>query len=328
MTRIFFVFIVFLPFLVVSEVKSDEENNVKPDEKNSEHKNDSDITNGKKESEYPCPKPENEKLKNENDCKEAIKTYQEILEKTNSQLSLWYTPYNLILAIMAIFVTILIYWQNTVNKMLMKESLRKHENTLNKLIAEKESRMKILDASMENEINKYNNELALSSDANKKEIIKEIVDNLKTRKMIFEIQENARKHSGNKNVDFQENCEIDETTIFNSLILLDKTDQRFTIFLKIVGNDNKKYWLGFGNRSDIKEEKIWTSPGGSEFDILRNYNSEVVDIKENIWNQFKRGFPAIDPVEIIGIRFRGSDENKNEITFSYKIVQPENDSNK
>ena len=56
-------------------------------------------------------------------------------------------------------------------------------------------------------------------------------------------------------------------------------------------------------------------------DIGGSTNTELVIMNENIFKYFNLGFSELrtEPIEVVCIRLRASDENKSEITFSYRI---------
>lgn len=270
---------------------------------------------------------------------DSIKTYQEILEKTNSQLSMWTNPYGIFVAVLGALIACLgvlfticsiifgyiLYKQSKESQERIENVIKDSQGKIDKSLDDHKKKLKGIEKEnkeyLSNLVNGFDGLILEYKDKLKNIEDKSFINKMESFKDFFETKKNTYRHSGRDPVDISDDNTISKNTAFSSKILLDAPDQRFTIFMKILGSDNKKYWLGFGGRVINENEKTWLSPSGLEFDILRNYNSEIVDINENIFDQFKRGFPQIEPVKIIGIRFRGSDENKNEITFSYKISQ-------
>lgn len=77
--------------------------------------------------------------------------YQEILEKTNQQLSLWWNPFGLMIAGLGVLFTILtiiaaaiIFFQGRAAKQLLNNSIERHTKILNEYIDQKNKEMKSL----------------------------------------------------------------------------------------------------------------------------------------------------------------------------------------
>jgi gas vesicle protein len=106
-----------------------------------------------------------------------VKYYQEILEKTNAQLSLWWNPYGVLIGLLGVLFTILtiiaavvIYRQSKEYKELINESLSKHETVLGQLITERNQQLKNIETNLSNTITDYKEKLKSATDDNKKEI--------------------------------------------------------------------------------------------------------------------------------------------------------------
>jgi hypothetical protein len=128
---------------------------------------------------------------------------------------------------------------------------------------------------------------------------------------------NEYKHSGWQHKDINEQHRITDTTAFSSKIILSKIGQSFVIYMHIKTNDNKNLWLGFAGNNG--ESKPYKTPG--EYTRNNDVQTREVYYNINIYSLFKEGFPELNsrPVELIGIRLRGSDKDKEEIIFSYEI---------
>ncbi|MGZ3867083.1 MAG: hypothetical protein ACXVNM_12295 [Bacteroidia bacterium] len=111
----------------------------------------------------------------------TVKLYQEILEKTNSQLSLWWNPYGVLITvlgvlfgILTIIAAVVIYRQSKEYKELINDSLTKHETVLSQLITERNQQLKNIETSLNNTITDYKEKLKTATEENKKEINKMI----------------------------------------------------------------------------------------------------------------------------------------------------------
>lgn len=90
---------------------------------------------------------------------ETLLAYQEVLEKTNQQLSLWWNPYGVMVAGLGVLFTILtiiaaaiIFFQGRAAKQLLNNSIERHSKILNEYIDQKNKEMKSL-------IDKYSEEI-------------------------------------------------------------------------------------------------------------------------------------------------------------------------
>ncbi len=118
----------------------------------------------------------------------VVKNYQQILEKTNSQLSLWWNPYGLLISVLGILFTILtiisaviIYRQSKDHKEMLKESITKYESILNQLIEEKNKQLKTVEIDLTNLISEYKKKLETAGEESKKEI-NEVISKLEKQK--------------------------------------------------------------------------------------------------------------------------------------------------
>lgn len=107
----------------------------------------------------------------------TIKFYQDILEKTNSQLSLWWNPYGLIIGLLGVLFTVLtiiaaflIYRQSKEHKELIQESILKYKTVIDTMIEERSRQLKNLEKNLEISITEYKTKLATEN--NKQEIQK------------------------------------------------------------------------------------------------------------------------------------------------------------
>ncbi|GAH54859.1 unnamed protein product, partial [marine sediment metagenome] len=120
---------------------------------------------------------------------ETVKTYQQILEKTNKQLNLWWNPYVLIIGILGVFFTvmailaaIIIFRQSKESKQLIENSMAKHKIALDNLISEKQKQFKLYETNFDNLILEYNEKMKSA----KPELINELtefISNLKTKQI-------------------------------------------------------------------------------------------------------------------------------------------------
>lgn len=251
-----------------------------------------------------------------------IKDYEQILEKTNSQLSLWWNPYGLFVAILGILFAILaiiaafvIYRQSREYKELINKSLEEHKAALDKLITEKNNQLENDKMRLDSLIMEYKEKLKTAGDENKKEL-KEFISKLEEQKEFIDTRIHTYKHSGYEPKDILENYPINQNTIFNTRITLNYPNQPFVIYFRVIAANNKKFWLGFAGGTESKPFK-----SNDEYTPQQIYSSKEVVINENIVSFFKQGFPTLDtnPVQIDCIRLRASNDLK-EITFSYKII--------
>lgn len=128
----------------------------------------------------------------------TAKHYQEILEKTNGQLSLWWNPYGVFVGFLGILFTILtiiaavvIYRQSKEYRELIKESLTKHETVLGQLITEKNQQLKNIETHLNNLITEYKEKLINTREENKKEI-NDLISKLEIQKESIDTQIHAK----------------------------------------------------------------------------------------------------------------------------------------
>jgi len=127
----------------------------------------------------------------------TVKSYQDILEKTNSQLSLWWNPYGVLIGLLGVLFTVLtiiaaviIYRQSREHKELIKESITKHETVLGQMITERNQQLKNIETNLNNTINEYKEKLKTATEENKKEI-NELIQTLETQKESIDTQIHA-----------------------------------------------------------------------------------------------------------------------------------------
>lgn len=132
---------------------------------------------------------------------QTVKNYQQILEKTNEQLSLWSNPYGLfvgmlgvLFATLAIIAVFVLYRQSKEYKDLINKSLQEHKLTLDKLIEEKNNQLEIYNASLDKSIMEYKEQLKTVSEDNQKQI-KEFISKLEEQKEYIEMRVNTYKES-------------------------------------------------------------------------------------------------------------------------------------
>ncbi|MCX6318257.1 MAG: hypothetical protein NTW29_13275 [Bacteroidetes bacterium] len=252
----------------------------------------------------------------------VLSNYQQILEKTNSQLGMWSNPYGILIGCLGVMITLLgigvafvIYKQGKDARDLIKESLNKHEVELDKLINEKNNYFKNFEISLNKSIQEYQERLSRSQNLENKEQILEFISKLEEQKDIMDLK--IHTHSGYSPQDIAENYIISESTLFYTKINLSNPNQSFIIYLRIVASDGKKYWLGFGG--NIKD-----TPGKTKYEYTSHsiYPTKNPMIQEKVLETFRLGFPELNcyPIRIDNIRLRGSDTDLGQITFSYKIT--------
>lgn len=250
--------------------------------------------------------------------------YQQILEKTNSQLSLWWNPYGVFIAMLGVLFTVLaivaafvIYRQSKEYRDLIKNSLEEHKIALDKLINEKNNQLKIYDASLDKSIKEYTEQLkTVSKDS--KEQIEKFITKLEEQKEYIDTQIHTYKHSGWGPKDIPENYPVDLNSNFYARIILNDIVQSFIIYIRVITGDNNQIWIGFAGNTG----KTTPGKGRNEYTSHQTFNDKEVIINENIFNIFKQGFPELKtlPIRIINIRLRASNTDLREITFSYKII--------
>ncbi len=252
----------------------------------------------------------------------TVGIYQEILEKTNQQLNLWWNPYVLIISILSVFFTvmaiiaaIIIFRQGKESKRLIEDSMIKHKTALDNLIKEKQNQFKIYESSVNNLILEFTEKLK-SAGEDQKQQLTEIISKLEIQKHSIDIHINSYKHSGWRQQDIPVTAIIDNQTNFFAKIYLNDLKQEFVIYIRILASDNKNYWIGFaGNIQNTNSKST------NEFTRHQLYNSNEITIQENIMSAFNLGFEnnRIFAKEVNCVRLRGSNTNKNEITFEFKI---------
>lgn len=131
---------------------------------------------------------------NQNLDKSIVTNYQEILEKTNSQLSLWWNPYGILIGTLGVLFTILtiiaavvIYRQGKEYKELINESLLKHENVLSQLILKNNQQIKNIETNLDNTINEYKEKLKNVAQEGKDEI-NDFIKKLEDQKVTVDSQ--------------------------------------------------------------------------------------------------------------------------------------------
>lgn len=255
---------------------------------------------------------------------QIIKDYQQILEKTNEQLSLWSNPYGLfvgmlgvLFAVLAIIAVFVLYRQSKEYKDLINKSLQEHRLALDKLLAERNNQLDIYNASIDKSIMEYKEQLKTENEDTQKQI-KEFISKLEEQKEYIDTQIHTYKHSGWHNKDIPVSYHINSFTIFNSKITLNDINQSFTIYMRVKTNDNNQIWLGFAGNNG----KIIPYKSNDEYTLQQNYNEQEIIIHQNIVSFFNAGFPKLNsyPIQVDCIRLRGSRTDFREITFSFKII--------
>jgi len=254
---------------------------------------------------------------------ETVKTYQQILEKTNEQLSLWWNPYMLIIGILAIFftlmtiiATIIIFTQSRGSKQLIKDSMISHKTALDNLISEKQKQLKLYETNIDNLIFEYNERLK-SAGSEQVQVLTEIISKLENQKQTIDTQINSYEHGGAKHRDINSNVNVSHNTNFFARIKLNSINQSFVIYLRVLASDNKKYWLGFAG--NITNTNYNTS---IEFTRHQIYNTTEILIQENIVSSFNLGFKhlKLNVIMVDCVRLRGSDLDITPINFEFKFI--------
>jgi hypothetical protein len=249
--------------------------------------------------------------------------YQEILEKTNNQLSLWVNPYGILVAILGVFFTIMailaaviLYRQSKESKQLIKDSLDKHQIALDRLITEKKEQLDYIEENYDKIINEYKQKLE-EAEAENRNQISEFIDKLEKQKKSLDSQLNSHRHSGWKPQDINKNYDVTKETNFYAKITLNQINESFVIYYRVVTSDNQKYWIGFGGniKNDINRSK-------HEFTRHQIYNTREIIINENVNTAFNLGFSNLSTQvkQIDCIRLRGNNIYKEDILFEFKIM--------
>jgi|LSQX01.3.fsa_nt_gb hypothetical protein len=250
---------------------------------------------------------------------ETMLIYQEILEKTNEQLSLWFNPYVLIIGILAIFFTvmtiiaaIIIFRQSNEFKRLIKDSLRSHDIALKNLLSEKQKQYEIYDANANILMTELKQKLEVA-DGDKYSELKELIEKIGMKKS----QLNAYEHIGWLHRDVEYSEKVDPRTNFIAKIKLASSEQSFVIYFRVLANNGKPYWIGFGG--NIKNEDYRTN---NEYTRHQIFSTTEITIQENVFSVFKKGFGSlnIEPVNIDFVRLRASDKNTNPVTFEFRFI--------
>lgn len=112
---------------------------------------------------------------------ETLKAYQEILEKTNSQLSLWWNPYGILIALLGvlftiftIFAAVVIFFQGRAAKKLLQDTLDNYSSILNEFVKEKNEELEEKKQKLQLEIDTLKEEVNESSLDENKYIQKQI----------------------------------------------------------------------------------------------------------------------------------------------------------
>lgn len=121
----------------------------------------------------------------DNQEKDFIEDYLKILEKTNQQLSLWWNPYGILVAILAILFTlmaiisaIIIFRQSKEHKKIINDSIIKYEIIINKFIKEKKAELENMKEIYSNSINELKSKLK-ETDKKAKKSIQDAIKKLK-----------------------------------------------------------------------------------------------------------------------------------------------------
>lgn len=123
---------------------------------------------------------------------EITKVYQEILEKTNAQLNLWWNPYGVMIgslgvlfAILTIISAVIIYRQGKDYKEIIHDSVKRHQSVLDDMIREREKQFKILEANYAKSILELEEKSKVLNDNND---IKPIIELLQKQKESLDTQ--------------------------------------------------------------------------------------------------------------------------------------------
>ena len=125
-----------------------------------------------------------------------VQNYISILEKTNQQLSLWYNPYGIaiaalaiLFAVLAVAVTVVIYRQSRdykekleADREFYKNKMAEFLDTQAKIIEERSKTAKELSKKIDESLKEYKKKLEKSS-KNQKEEIQKVIDKLELEKL-------------------------------------------------------------------------------------------------------------------------------------------------
>jgi hypothetical protein len=254
---------------------------------------------------------------------ETIKAYQDILEKTNEQLSLWMNPYTFMVAVLALLFTILaiiaayvIFRQGAEARQLIKDSITKHQVALENIMIEKQNQWKIYEANIENLILELQEKL-VTADPSNTLFIREFLQKLELQKSNVEKEMITYSHSGWSPRDIEVQVEVNELTNFYLKVKLGKIGQEFCVYCKVYTNTNRSYWLGFGGNIKEKPERL-----KGEYTRHQRYSSDEITIQENISSAFALGFSQTNEkvVSIRYVRLRASDIIPTPISFEFKFA--------
>lgn len=252
-----------------------------------------------------------------------INEYQEILEKTNSQLSLWNNPYGILIGILGVFVAVLavivafvLFRQSRSNRQMVRDAVGKYEEKLERLVEQNQISGKMYEDRLNNLINEYKLKLETSDD-NEKNKYQDFISKLYDQIQLLDTTLKFFKHSGNNYRDIQVNYHINQNSLFYAKISLNEINQSFYIYIRILTADNKKYWLGFAGGL---ENKVYKTK--NEFTQYKIYNTKDILISENIQDAFIKGFKenVSQPILVEQVRLRASDLNKNDIYYEFKVL--------
>jgi len=249
---------------------------------------------------------------------EILKNYQEILEKTNNQLSLWFNPYGILIGLLAIFSGFFIFFQSRDFKRKTNKLIQNYSKELDKIINEKNNLVAIFKADIDSMLIEYGKKLPTITDNKNSSILQKIISKLKNLRKNLDVQINTYKHSGWQQRDIIEDYSINENTRVLINIKLSNISQSFVIYFKVLTSNNKKYWIGFAGNNNQNKPYL----KGIEYKLQKNYNSDEINMEYNIFSVFKQGFTDTNliPVKINCVRLRGNKNDSSEITFSYRFV--------
>lgn len=248
---------------------------------------------------------------------ELQQEYIDFLQGANEQLNKTWTPINTFLTALGLIIAIITLFGSLAFYFMSKEYKERQENSLKEFEKKYDKLKELKEKEIDEKFNEWSARLNQFYSNVEKQGIENPLVNFFSNAIV-----RSYSHSGwRKQKDIAEDIEIKEGTTFHAKISLASIGQKFAIYYCVLGSNNKQYWFGFaGGKGNKKGGEFKTH---NEYSTIEDYDNEDINLTKNIFEYFNQVFGKesdINPLRVVKVRLRGSDENSKKVTFMYSFA--------